>query len=141
MTTVTLTVLCGLPGAGKSHWAARNAADNVLLLTADQVSAEALRRALAAQQSVIVDTCALLPAGRLSLLRLGRAAGVRCHVVLFTTPWKLCELRNRIRAQPAAIDWHVWQQREVAAFAAVKREAWDRVVVVGGKVRAVGTDV
>lgn len=113
--SLTLTLLCGLPAAGKSTWAARHCAALV-------VSADAIREqhapaavvfdtlysraaaALSAGQNVVIDACSLTRAARSRARDLARAHGAACDLVFFLTPWHVCASRDAQREQPAGVN-------------------------------------
>ena len=134
----TLTLLCGLPGAGKSTWAAQHA-EPECIATADSIRdgadargvfAHVWRRAaarLVEGRSVIVDLCALRPIDRMPALQLARNHGVAAELVVFCVPVALCMARNRKRSNPAAVDWKVYATMGRFMLTAVQREQWTRV--------------
>lgn len=134
----TLTVLCGMPAAGKSTWAA--AQPNAFVVSCDAVRegedpvqvfnaahARAAELLGAACPAVVFDACSLLPHARARLLHLGRDAGARCELVFFCTPMLLCATRNAGRAVPALVNWIDVRAQARAALRAVQRERWDAV--------------
>jgi predicted kinase len=136
---VTLTVLMGLPGSGKSTYAARQRGAEVLTADAIRIAnANAahtfivlhsrLRELLAAGKSVIVDTCALQRNARARLQRIGRQHGARCVLVTFNTDWRVCRTRNAARRTgQALVDWPAARAQLAEAVRAVPHERWDRV--------------
>lgn len=139
-TQPTLTVLCGMPGSGKSTWAADYAAlVDCRVISCDAVragedpahvfnAAHARARALLGQgTSVVFDACSLQPQARARLLRVGREARARCELVFFCTPMLLCATRNSGRLQPAYVSWIDVRAQARAAFRAVSSERWDGV--------------
>lgn len=141
----TLYVLCGLPGAGKSTWAALlgpgphiATADDIRLDDADARRAfvrlyTELRAELAPPQPptkiVVADTCALRRFERLTMQRIGREACAYCVLVCFTVDFATCRTRDASRPakERARVDWaHASKLRE-QAFVDARREGWDRV--------------
>lgn len=134
----TLTLLCGLPGSGKSTWAAQHAEPDCIA-SADAmrdgadprgVFAHVWRRAgarLRERRSVIVDVCALRPVDRMPALRMARDFGVPAELVVFCVPVARCMARNRRRSSPAAVDWRVYATMARFMLTAVQREPWARV--------------
>lgn len=114
-----LVVLIGPAGSGKTTWARAHFAANEVV-SADglramvgsgeadlEASADAfavldsivgarLRRGL----STVIDTLGLDPARRRAAVDLGRAAGLPCIAVVFTTALDVCRARNRDRDRP-----------------------------------------
>jgi len=117
-----LIVLCGLPGSGKSTWAAAQgkpvvSSDEIRrLLTGDATDQSVnrlvfhtMRRLLEAMLAagageVIVDSTALTRHERRSWLRWAELHGCAAEVVYFDVPRPVCEARNaaRDRVVPAA---------------------------------------
>jgi len=105
----TITVTCGLPGSGKSHWAS-TAAALAYVVSADAIREHGAdghavfesmelnaRRALGAGIDVIVDACALDPSTRMRWQRLARELGAQARLVLFVTPVSVCRERDAAR--------------------------------------------
>lgn len=76
-----LVVLVGLPGSGKSTWAARNDRPD----------------------RVIFDACNLSRAERLKLLNAGARASLPVDVVEFLDPKEVCSVRQRRRSGPSRV--------------------------------------
>jgi predicted kinase len=112
-----LIVLVGLPGSGKSKWAAEQDAG---VLSSDAVrelltgSAEdqsvnrlvfpTLRNLLAARvkagmAATILDATSLTPKERRSWVRTAEALGCEAEAVFFDTPLALCKSRNAARSR------------------------------------------
>lgn len=140
----TITVTCGLPGSGKSTWAA-SASPYAYVLTADAIRThgangraifEAMelnaRRALRTGIDVIVDACTLDPDTRMRWRRIARELGVRSRLVIFATPLGVCQARNTTRppGQRANVDWHELDRKFDRVLERVGLEEWDRVTVV-----------
>jgi len=120
---LTLAVLVGLPGSGKtSFFQARLAASHAHVSKDLMGSArdkgrrqlEEVARALGAGQSVAVDNINGRAADRALLVELGRAAGARVVAYVLETPVKAALARNRAREGRARVP-------DVAIFAAAKR--------------------
>jgi predicted kinase len=120
---MTLAVLVGLPGSGKtSFFEARLAADHVHV-SKDRMGhardkgrrqLEEVARALGAGRSVAVDNINARVADRAPLIELGRAAGARIVAYVLDTPVRASLARNRAREGPARVP-------AVAVFTAAKR--------------------
>ncbi|WP_420120671.1 LLM class flavin-dependent oxidoreductase [Nakamurella sp.] len=114
-----LVVLVGPAGSGKTTWARTYFAGN------EVVSADALRAMVGSGEAdldasadafavldavvgarlrrgltTVVDTLGLDHARRRSVIALGRAAGLPCVAVVFTTALDVCRARNRDRDRP-----------------------------------------
>ncbi len=112
---MTLVVLVGLPGSGKSTWAAARglpvlSSDEMRrFLTGDAANQAVnnlvfrmLRRSLDAMlaagvERVIVDSTALTRRERRAWIRWAELNGCRVEAVFFDTPRELCASRNRAR--------------------------------------------
>jgi predicted kinase len=131
-----LRITCGMPGAGKSTWASRQ---DGLVLTADIIRTqgqnpgyvfdqlyERCRAGLRAGQTVVVDTCAMRAGDRLTLRRFAVEARASAEVIVFTTPWHECKLRDHRRgAQASKVAWHEMQTRMAEAMRVIPNEPWD----------------
>lgn len=137
----TLTVLCGLPGSGKSTYAA------MLQATIGQtiVSADAYRKgasgravfdalytqvhdALDAGRDVVCDVSALRSGDRAPLQAMGNARAASTELVFFCTPWHVCRARHERRPGAAWIDWRTKRQQAADAYIATRHEGWTRVL-------------
>ena len=108
-------VLVGLPGSGKSTWAASQritvlSSDGVRLLLADDEGNQQIhgqvfatmryllrRRLEIGVKATMVDATNLLPAHRKPWIIAARAAGARVEAVYFATPLDECLRRNAAR--------------------------------------------
>lgn len=140
----TLTVLCGLPGSGKSTYAMTL---GVTVVTADSIRERGeaagvafgvlytrVRRALASGRDVVADTCALDVAERATLLGIGRAAGARVELVYMRVDVEVCRQRDaaRVEGQRYRGEWNRARVKHSLSYNAVYREGFDRVTVVRG---------
>lgn len=144
--TLTLTVLCGLPAAGKSTYAAElTARTGAAVVSADRIRNggdpyavsslvyDQARRHLVAGRSVIADVCALRTAARMRLLHIGRGVpGVRCEAVMLCTRASVCRARDTARSDPVGIryDWHRACQLATETARRLDFEGWDQVTYV-----------
>ena len=112
-----LIVLVGLPGSGKSKWAAEQDAgvlssDAVReLLTGDAEDQSANRlvfptlrnllatRVKAGMEVTILDATSLTPKERRSWVRTAESLGCEAEAVFFDTPLELCKSRNAARSR------------------------------------------
>jgi predicted kinase len=112
-----LIVLVGLPGSGKSTWAARQCAgvlssDAVrALLTGDAENQAANRlvfptlryllemRVKAGMEVTILDATSLTPKERRAWVRTAESLGCDAEAVFFDTPLALCKSRNVARSR------------------------------------------
>lgn len=143
--STTITVTCGLPGSGKSTWAASASAGQAYVVTADAIRThgangrdvfEAMelnaRRALGTGIDVIVDACALDPSTRMQWRRIARELGVGSRLVIFATPLGVCQVRDGARppAQRANVDWRELDRKFDRVLERIALEEWDRVTVI-----------
>lgn len=118
-----LIVLVGLPGSGKSKWAAEQSvgvlsSDAVrALLTGDAENQAANRlvfptlrnllamRVKAGMEATILDATSLTPKERRAWFRTAEALGCEAEAVFFDTPLALCKSRNasRLRVVPEEV--------------------------------------
>lgn len=121
--TKRLTIMSGLPGSGKSTWVQENAGDEVVI-SLDQIRSEfkrykrnqeyegkcyqeavsRLRKALAADKSVIWDACNVDVRARSKITRLGRDYGADLRIISIDEPFSACVDRNKGRDFPVPDD-------------------------------------
>jgi predicted kinase len=141
-----LIVLVGLPGSGKSKWAAEQDAgvlssDAVReLLTGDAEDQSAnrlvfpmLRNLLAARvkvgmEATILDATSLTPKERRSWVRTAEALGCEAEAVFFDTPLALCKSRNAARSRVVPED--VMDRFAVRLVPPSEAEGFTRVTVI-----------
>jgi predicted kinase len=133
-----LIQLCGLPGSGKSTWAAAHA-NGARVVTADEIREGArpgreflilwnrAKKELREGRDVIVDTCALRAIDRSQALGVGRQFNARCELVVFCTPVSLCRARNSMRRAPALVDWRRYAAHAASTMESIGFEGWDHV--------------
>ena len=137
-----MTVLAGLPGAGKSTWAARNAGE-ALVVTGDDIRTggadpnavfhrmrEQARKALAEGRDVIVDACSLRKTDRSVWKSIASAVGASTELVVMRTPLSTCRIRDAARSHPAGIDWARAFENLNELYRIAPREGWGRVRLV-----------
>lgn len=139
-----MTVTCGLPGSGKSTWAASVSA-YALIVTADAIREQGAdghtvfaametnaRRALGAGIDIIIDACALDPATRMGWQRIAREYGAQARLVLFATPMSVCRARDAARPvkQRAKVDWAQLDRKFDRLLERIAIEQWDRVTMI-----------
>lgn len=112
---MTVLVLVGLPGSGKSTWAAAQpitvlSSDKIRHLLADDVTNQQIhqevfrtlrfllrRRLELGAPATIIDATSLLPLHRKPFIKLAHSLGAHAEAVYFDTPLKECLRRNAIR--------------------------------------------
>jgi predicted kinase len=139
----TLTVLCGLPGSGKSHWATEHAGSAVVLTgdsirtgadpgrTFDGMRAEC-SRLLALGRDVLIDACSLTRRSRLEWLGIASTTRAQANLVLIDTHEDECASRNRTRHDRARVDWAKLRKQWAETTVAVHGEPWASIRVVRG---------
>jgi predicted kinase len=144
---VSLIVLAGLPGSGKSTIAESIACDtDSAIVSVDDIRlrggnviatiAGARRQVeslLGRHRSVVVDACNIRANTRRAWLNLGRDAGATCELVVVDTPVALCRARNAARPLSQQVDDDSYDRYLADAttlLASVAAEGWDCVRVV-----------
>ena len=135
-------VLIGLPGAGKTTFFNRHLATTHVHISKDLFPPSArdkqarqdaaLRRALAAGQSVIVDNTSVTPADRAAVIAIAREFGARIVGYYFSISTRDAVARNETREGRAKVP-------KVAIFTSAKRlvppaieEGFDELSVIEG---------
>lgn len=131
----------GIPGSGKSTWAARHADGVVLSADSMRLGADAAQviasvrsravRLLTAGRSVTVDTCSTLQFRRLDWLQVAYQEGALARLVVFEVPLRIAQQRNAARPRGERVPWPVLQKygrRWPAALAQAMAEPWGEVV-------------
>ena len=114
---MTVLVLVGLPGSGKSTWAAAQpitalSSDAIRQLLADDVTNQQIhhevfrtlrfllrRRLELGTPATIVDATNLLPLHRKPFIKLAHSLGAHAEAVYFDTPLEECLRRNATRSR------------------------------------------
>jgi predicted kinase len=130
--TARLTVMLGLPGAGKSTLAQTLGgvilgADEIRTQNADPrksfIRLHALvKRHLKRGEHCIVETCNLDPGERSFLLGLAKQYRAKTRLIVFTTPVQLCRLRRAGEMQ--GYDWGKAEKLYEKARVDIDREPW-----------------
>jgi predicted kinase len=112
-----LIVLVGLPGSGKSTWAARQgtgilSSDAVREILTDDAENQAVNRLVfptlryllvmrvkAGMEATVLDATSLTPKERRSWVRTAEALGCDAEAVFFETPLAACKSRNVARSR------------------------------------------
>jgi len=146
-TTTRLTILCGLPGSGKSTWAETNRQDDELVLSADIVRKRPRMRApnqilgmqllapdhLRRGTSVIIDACSTNPSDRHEWLFIARRAQASTRLVIIDTPLSRCLDRQHERGRAAVSSMIIQKQAAMldASRARFACEDWDDIITIG----------
>lgn len=145
---MNLTVTVGIPGSGKSTWAARHAADTgARLFTTDPIRIDDrnvvrfLNRmrhdvdmALAAGDDVVIDACNVQTSQRTQWLRMGRRHGATCIAAIIDADPNDAIDRNDARPQGERVPAERMTSYVAAIGQALRRvrlEPWHRIVTVG----------
>jgi predicted kinase len=141
-----LIVLVGLPGSGKSTWAARQgtgvlSSDAVrALLTGDDQNQAVNRlvfptlryllemRVKAGMETTILDATSLTPKERRAWVRAAEALGCEAEAVYFDTPLALCKSRNVARSRVVPED--VMDRFAARLIPPSEAEGFTRVTIV-----------
>ncbi len=149
---VTLTIMCGPPGAGKSYWIAANRGTEELLSTEMVRRMSAIGRRTNPNQlagikllapdllrrgrSVIVDACSTKTQDRRDWLTIARFASAHTRIVIVDTDLDTCLARQAERGSSGVpepiIRSHAARMPE--AIASIPSEGWGGIVTVMGRV-------
>ena len=144
-----VVVLVGASGSGKSHWAtAQFGSDERRVVSSDGLRAVVgqgehdlraskdafdvleliVERRCRRKLTTVVDTTGLDAGWRSRWLALARRNGLPAHVVVFTTPDKVCRARNKQRSRPVPSKTLTGQLQAVAEVGpALAAEDWDGI--------------
>lgn len=146
MTAMTVVVLAGLPGSGKSTWAGDQglpvlSSDEMRRIITGDITNQSvnslvfrmLRRCLEAMlaadvERVIVDSTALTRRERRTWIRWAELNGCGIEAVFFDTPREVCEKRNRERERvvPAEAMERLFNRFEPPRL----EEGFDRLTII-----------
>ena len=155
---VTLTIMCGPPGAGKSYWIAQHRTTEELLSTEMVRRMSAIGRRTNPNQlagikllapdllrrgrSVIVDACSTKTQDRRDWLTIARFASAHTRIVIVDTDLDTCLARQAERGSSGVpepiIRSHAARMPE--AIASIPSEGWGGIVTVTGRVGGFRTE-
>ena len=145
---VTLTIMCGPPGAGKSYWIARNRTTEELLSTEMVRRMSAIGRRSSPNQlagikllapdllrqgrSVIVDACSTKIQDRRDWLGIARFASAHTRIVIVDTDLATCLARQAERGSSRVPEGIIRQHadRMPHAIASIPAEGWGGIVTI-----------
>lgn len=143
-----LTIMCGLPGAGKSTWVEQHREANELVMSADVIRKHPRRRMpnqilgmqlmtpdhLRRGISVIIDACATNPADRHEWKHIARCGHATTRLVIVQTPEAVCIQRQASRGANGVPTLNIRKQSLMLehSIPLIDLEGWDEVVWVDG---------
>ena len=145
---VTLTIMCGPPGAGKSYWIAQHRTTEELLSTEMVRRMSAIGRRSSPNQlagikilapdllrqgrSVIVDACSTKPQDRRDWLTIARFASAHTRIVIVDTNLDTCLARQAERGSSGVPEGIIRQHadRMPHAIASIPSEGWGDIVTI-----------
>ena len=152
MRDVTLTVMCGPPGAGKSYWIAANRTTEELLSTEMVRRMSTIGRRSSPNQlagikllapdhlrqgrSVIVDACSTKIQDRRDWLNIARFASAHTRIIIVDTDLSTCLARQGERGTDGVpepiIRQHAGRMRHAVTL--IPLEGWGDIVTITGQV-------
>ena len=145
---VTLTIMCGPPGAGKSYWIAQHRTTEELLSTEMVRRMSAIGRRSSPNQlagikilapdllrqgrSVLVDACSTKPQDRRDWLTIARFASAHTRIVIVDTNLDTCLARQAERGSSGVPEGIIRQHadRMPHAIASIPSEGWGDIVTI-----------
>ena len=148
---VTLTIMCGPPGAGKSYWIAHHRTSEELLSTEMVRRMSAIGRRSSPNQlagikllapdhlrqgrSVIVDACSTKIQDRRDWLGIARFASAHTRIVIVDTDLATCLARQSERGSSGVPEGIIRQHadRMTHAMTLIPLEGWGDIVTITGR--------
>jgi predicted kinase len=143
-----ITMLCGLPGSGKSTWANQNKRENTIVLSSDKIREELFgaeeiqgnpkqvfnllykraEEALEQEKNVIIDSTNLSRANRKKFIKRFYSLADYLSIIIFLESAEECieRQKKRDRKVPASVIRRMAQQMEMPTF----DEGWDEIKIM-----------
>lgn len=145
---IKITMLCGLPGSGKSTWANQNKRESTIILSSDKIREELFgaeeiqgnpkqvfnllykraEEALEQEKNVIIDSTNLSRANREKFIKRFYPLADCLSIIIFLESAEECieRQKKRDRKVPASVIRRMYQQMEMPTF----DEGWDEIKIM-----------
>ena len=145
---IKITMLCGLPGSGKSTWVNQNKRENTIILSSDKIREELFgaeeiqgnpkqvfnllykraEEALEQEKNVIIDSTNLSRANREKFIKRFYPLADCLSIIIFLESAEECieRQKKRDRKVPASVIRRMAQQMEMPTF----DEGWDEIKIM-----------
>lgn len=145
---IKITMLCGLPGSGKSTWASQNTKENTIVLSSDKIREELFgaeeiqgnpkrvfnllykraEEALEQEKNVIIDSTNLSSANRKNFINRFYPLADCLSIIIFLESAEVCieRQKKRERKVPASVIQKMAKQMEMPTF----DEGWDEIKIM-----------
>jgi predicted kinase len=150
MKKLTVTLMCGVPGSGKSTWIKNNKKSNVDIISLDEIRrsvyghqyhkdadvwviafAKSMAILLLKQnRSIIVDATNVIPFMRNAWRDIADQYGAVTELVLFDIPLKVCKQRNAGRSKDQRVPNKVIERFAKLMTPPSKYETYDKIIHV-----------
>jgi len=151
MKKLTVTLMCGIPGSGKSTWIKNNKKSNVDVVSLDEIrktvyghqyhkdadvwilafSTSMASLLLKQNRSIIIDATNILPFMRDTWRKLANQYGAVTEMICFEIPLKVCIERNNKRPKKQRVPTRILKQFAAAYSPPIlSYEPYDKIVYI-----------
>jgi predicted kinase len=151
MKKFTVTLMCGLPGSGKTTWIKNNKKSDTDIISLDDIrhsifghqfyrdaepwilafAASMAKILLEQKRSIIIDATNLLPFMRNTWRTMAQKYGAKIELVLLDVPLAVCIKRNNTRSKSKRVPITVLKQfNDIFVPPSHKYEPYDKIIII-----------